>query len=293
MGNGAVFQLAPQRFRDEIGVVTGLVGMAGRFRRLLPRLQPRPLQAVHRRLFGRAARLRGARRGGAAGSAPGPAPLARARRRDALDVPEGRRRNRKLTHRGGAFRARRAWRLMAPSGHPAAQSGSGAYRNPRPALMSRFRSQASLRLCLDASPKGTATTILTTDRGLPWEPKGNGFRAAGRDACAKAGVRGVTFHDLRGTFATRRMADGWTTRTSLCAPVIRCGIWPRSSATSAAPGWWRNAPKRWRTGCRGRKVNGFCKLSCKPRNPKGGKPLGIIGGLAAIPTGIPDLQKDE
>jgi MFS transporter, NNP family, nitrate/nitrite transporter len=29
MGNGAVFQLAPQRFRAEIGVVTGLVGMAG------------------------------------------------------------------------------------------------------------------------------------------------------------------------------------------------------------------------------------------------------------------------
>jgi len=28
-GNGAVFQLVPQRFRDEIGVMTGLVGMAG------------------------------------------------------------------------------------------------------------------------------------------------------------------------------------------------------------------------------------------------------------------------
>jgi MFS transporter, NNP family, nitrate/nitrite transporter len=28
-GNGAVFQIAPQRFRDEIGVVTGLVGMTG------------------------------------------------------------------------------------------------------------------------------------------------------------------------------------------------------------------------------------------------------------------------
>ena len=28
-GNGAVFQLAPQRFRKEIGVVTGLVGMTG------------------------------------------------------------------------------------------------------------------------------------------------------------------------------------------------------------------------------------------------------------------------
>src|SRR3546814_14133256 len=29
MGNGAVFQLVPQRFRPEIGVMTGLVGMAG------------------------------------------------------------------------------------------------------------------------------------------------------------------------------------------------------------------------------------------------------------------------
>ncbi|WP_308237988.1 hypothetical protein [Phenylobacterium sp. J426] len=29
MGNGAVFQLAPQRFGREIGVVTGLVGMTG------------------------------------------------------------------------------------------------------------------------------------------------------------------------------------------------------------------------------------------------------------------------
>ena len=29
MGNGAVFQLVPQRFREEIGVMTGLVGMTG------------------------------------------------------------------------------------------------------------------------------------------------------------------------------------------------------------------------------------------------------------------------
>jgi MFS transporter, NNP family, nitrate/nitrite transporter len=28
-GNGAIFQIAPQRFRDEIGVITGLVGMTG------------------------------------------------------------------------------------------------------------------------------------------------------------------------------------------------------------------------------------------------------------------------
>jgi NNP family nitrate/nitrite transporter-like MFS transporter len=29
MGNGAVFQLAPQRFSGEMGLITGLVGMAG------------------------------------------------------------------------------------------------------------------------------------------------------------------------------------------------------------------------------------------------------------------------
>jgi len=29
MGNGAVFQLVPQRFPEEIGVMTGLVGAAG------------------------------------------------------------------------------------------------------------------------------------------------------------------------------------------------------------------------------------------------------------------------
>ncbi|MEQ1666917.1 MAG: MFS transporter, partial [Sulfuriferula sp.] len=29
VGNGAVFQLVPQRFRREIGVMTGFVGMAG------------------------------------------------------------------------------------------------------------------------------------------------------------------------------------------------------------------------------------------------------------------------
>jgi NNP family nitrate/nitrite transporter-like MFS transporter len=31
MGNGAVFQLLPQRFRREIGAMTGLVGAAGGF----------------------------------------------------------------------------------------------------------------------------------------------------------------------------------------------------------------------------------------------------------------------
>lgn len=67
----------------------------------------------------------------------------------------------------------------------------------------------SLRACLDTAPRAAAVTILTTAQGLPWDPKGNGFRSAWQDACKAAGVRGVTFHDLRGTFASRRLAEGW------------------------------------------------------------------------------------
>ena len=67
-----------------------------------------------------------------------------------------------------------------------------------------------LRQGIDQIPPSDATTILTKQSGLPWDEKANGFRSAWRKACAKAGVKGVTFHDLRGTFATRRLAEGWS-----------------------------------------------------------------------------------
>ncbi len=63
MGNGAVFQLVPQRFKKEIGVMTGLVGMAGGVGGILPGLQPRLRQADDRQLPGRVPDLR--RPGGA------------------------------------------------------------------------------------------------------------------------------------------------------------------------------------------------------------------------------------
>lgn len=69
-----------------------------------------------------------------------------------------------------------------------------------------------LRECLDAIPRGDATTILTKPNGLPWDAKGNGFRSAWRTVCKAAGITGVTFHDLRGTFVTRRLSEGWTTQ---------------------------------------------------------------------------------
>lgn len=51
----------------------------------------------------------------------------------------------------------------------------------------------------DDKPK--PITILATEGGTSWTE--SGFRASWRKACAKAGVVGVTFHDLRGTAVTR------------------------------------------------------------------------------------------
>jgi integrase len=49
-------------------------------------------------------------------------------------------------------------------------------------------------------------TILRTDRDTPWTS--SGFRASWRKARIKAGIDGVSFHDLRGTAVTRlAMAD--------------------------------------------------------------------------------------
>jgi integrase len=42
---------------------------------------------------------------------------------------------------------------------------------------------------------------LLTSEGKPWTE--GGFRASFRKACLKAGIAGLTFHDLRGTAVTR------------------------------------------------------------------------------------------
>ena len=67
-----------------------------------------------------------------------------------------------------------------------------------------------LKRALDAAKgaRAPAVTILVTSEGKSWTP--DGFRSSWRKACAKAGVVGVTFHDLRGTAVTRLALCGCT-----------------------------------------------------------------------------------
>lgn len=51
-------------------------------------------------------------------------------------------------------------------------------------------------------------TILTSSDKTPWTS--NGFRASWGKACKAAGIRGVTFHDLRGSAITRLALSGAT-----------------------------------------------------------------------------------
>jgi integrase len=76
---------------------------------------------------------------------------------------------------------------------------------------------APLKVALDAAKRALAElpegkprplTILATEYGTSWTE--SGFRASWRKACAKAGVVGVTFHDLRGTAVTRLALAGCT-----------------------------------------------------------------------------------
>ena len=64
---------------------------------------------------------------------------------------------------------------------------------------------APLKSLLDATSK-TAVTMLATTRKTAWTE--SGFRASWRTACKKAGVQNLTFHDLRGTAATRLAVAG-------------------------------------------------------------------------------------
>lgn len=76
---------------------------------------------------------------------------------------------------------------------------------------------APLKAALDETKEGLEAraderplplTILITERGTAWTE--SGFRASWRKGCQKAGISGLTFHDLRGTAVTRLAIAGCT-----------------------------------------------------------------------------------
>lgn len=66
---------------------------------------------------------------------------------------------------------------------------------------------APLKKMLDEAVKSkTTTTILANTYGKSWTE--DGFRASWGKACKKAGIEGLTFHDIRGTAVTRLALAG-------------------------------------------------------------------------------------
>jgi integrase len=68
----------------------------------------------------------------------------------------------------------------------------------------RVKVAQELKALLDAQ-KRTAVTIITNRSGLPYT---EAFKSSWRKAVARAGIKGVTFHDLRGTFITNAYRAG-------------------------------------------------------------------------------------
>jgi integrase len=63
---------------------------------------------------------------------------------------------------------------------------------------------AELKTMLDNMER-TAVTILTNQAGKPW---GTGFKSSWRKSLERAGIEGLNYHDLRGTFVTLAWRNG-------------------------------------------------------------------------------------
>jgi integrase len=66
---------------------------------------------------------------------------------------------------------------------------------------------APLKAMLDATPR-ISTVIISSQDGRPYTS--DGFRASWRKTCKRAGIIGLTFHDLRGTAVSRLARSGAT-----------------------------------------------------------------------------------
>jgi integrase len=67
---------------------------------------------------------------------------------------------------------------------------------------------APLKRALDAAAREAGSKVLLNAAGRGWTAEG--FQSSWRKACAKAGIVGLTFNDLRGTAVTRLALAGAT-----------------------------------------------------------------------------------
>lgn len=75
----------------------------------------------------------------------------------------------------------------------------------------------ALQAHLDAAPGEHRGPILRAETGQLWTNPGAALRSGWRHVRRRAGIKGVTFHDLRGTFVTRKLSEGWSpTEVAMC-----------------------------------------------------------------------------
>jgi integrase len=90
---------------------------------------------------------------------------------------------------------------------PAYSAGTFRFKQRKTGAAVSFTVSGELAAILDALPRNTIT-ILSNSRGKPWTS--DGFQASWRKTLERAGIEGVNFHDLRGTFITRKYHSGWS-----------------------------------------------------------------------------------
>jgi hypothetical protein len=97
---------------------------------------------------------------------------------------------------------------------------------------------APLKAALAATPRRSPLMLVNQD-GVPWSP--DGFRVMWRKTCKRAGIDGVTFHDLRGTVVTRLALAGCTEPEIVSLTGHTMAKVPRSSTptTCTAIRVWR------------------------------------------------------
>jgi integrase len=81
------------------------------------------------------------------------------------------------------------------------------FRQSKTGKRVKVRVHARLKIILDALDKD-ALRICLNSRKRPWTK--DGFKTSWGKECARLGIDGVTFHDLRGSFITERRREGST-----------------------------------------------------------------------------------